>query len=131
MLWGLYLEHLSTDADAILESPETKLLITRFEHGVSAATARDAWRKGLENNCQAPCRLGPQTLARFLAQVPAMHAGESYSILFTRQGATVTDDGTEVGVIRKPRFARAMLATFLGRLPASARLKAALLQGHE
>jgi len=128
---GLYLEHLSTDAEAVLRSPETKMLLIRFERGASADAARDAWRTGLANNCLAPCRLDPEDLAKFLAQVPAMHAGESYSILFNTQGATVTADGTQVGAINKPEFAHAMLATFLGRAPASAELKAELLQGHE
>jgi hypothetical protein len=127
---GLYLEHPSTDADAILRSRDTKLLIVRFERNVSAESSRDAWRTGLNNNCQAPCRLDPADVANFLAGVPAMHAGESYSILFTADGATVTADGNPVGAISKRPFARAMLATFLGRAPASLKLKEELLQGH-
>src|SRR5208283_4626218 len=110
------------DAEVVLQSPETTLLMIRFVRSVSAEAARDAWRNGLENNCQAPCQLDPEDLARFLAQVPAMHEGELYSILFTRQGAAVTADGTPLGTISKPQFARAMLATFLGHAPASARL---------
>lgn len=127
---GLYLEHPSTDADAILRSHDTKLLIVKFERNVSADASRNAWRTGLNNNCQAPCKLDPTDVANFLAGVPAMHAGESYSILFTAQGATVTADGNQVGTITKRPFARAMLATFLGRAPASPTLKQELLQGH-
>jgi hypothetical protein len=128
---GLYLEHPSTNAEAIMQSPETKLLKIRFVRNVGADAARNAWRKGLENNCRAPCRLDPDDLARFLALVPAMHAGERYSILFTGLGASVTADGAPLGTIAKPEFAAAMLATFLGAKPASARLKAELLQGHD
>ena len=127
---GLYLEQFRTNADEILQSPETKLLTIRFKRNVTADQARDAWRKGLVNNCMAPCRIDPQDIADFIAQVPAMHAGESYSMLFTAQGATVTVDGIELATISKPQFAKAMLATFLGRAPASSRLKAELLQGH-
>ena len=68
---GLYVEHLSTDAEAILQSPETKLVTVHFVHNVSAEAARDSWRTGLENNCRAPCQLDPADIARFLAQVPA------------------------------------------------------------
>jgi hypothetical protein len=128
---GLYLEHLNTDAEAVLRSSETKLLTIKFEHNVSATAARDAWRKGLQKNCVAPCQLDPADLARFLAGVPAMHAGESYSILFNGKGAQVTADGAEVGKICRPQFAAAMLATFLGRAPASPMLKAELLEGHQ
>jgi hypothetical protein len=128
---GLYLEHQSTDASTVLQSPETKLLRIQFVHNVSANAARDAWRKGLENNCPAPCHLDPADVARFLSEVPDMHAGERFSILFTQQGATVTADATSFGTISKPQFVSLMLATFLGPRPASNKLKAELLQGHD
>jgi hypothetical protein len=128
---GLYLEHQSTDANAVMQSPETKLLRIQFVHSVSATAARNAWRTGLQNNCRAPCQLDPADMARFLAEVPDMHVGERYSILFTQQGATVTADATPLGTISKPRFVSSMLAMFLGDEPASAKLKAELLQGHD
>jgi hypothetical protein len=56
---ALYLEHLSTDAEAIIRSPETKVLTVRFERNVSADAARNAWRVGLENNCQSPSHDSP------------------------------------------------------------------------
>src|SRR5262249_43435414 len=51
---SLYLEHLSSNPDAIIQSPETKLLTVRFEHDVSSDQARDSWKTALENNCLAP-----------------------------------------------------------------------------
>jgi hypothetical protein len=127
---ALYLQHPSTDPEQIIHSPETKLLIIRFERNVSADMARKAWRDGLEDNCQAPCRLDPDDVARFLARMPTMHAGDNYSLLFTRYGASVSVSGQEVGIVSRPEFAAAMLATFLGPRPASARLKQDLLAGH-
>ena len=127
---SLYLEHLSTDPEAIIRSPDTKLLIVRFERSVSADDARKAWRDGLENNCVAPCRLDPEDVERFLAMVPAMHEGDNYSMLFTQHRAIVTVSGHQIGTISQPHFADAMLATFLGPNPASPRLKRALLEGH-
>lgn len=55
--------------------------------------------------------------------VPAMHAGDDYSLLFTQSGATVTVSGKLIGTITQQQFADAMLATFLGPKPASPRLK--------
>ena len=127
---ALYLEHLSTDADAVLQSSETKFLTVHFVHNVSAEAAREAWRTGFAKNCVAPCHLDPEDVARFLAELPAMPEGASISILFTQHGATVTVNGRQYGEIPKPMFARAVLATFLGRAPASPSLKAELLQGH-
>jgi Chalcone isomerase-like len=126
---SLYLEHLSTDPEAILQSPETKLLIVRFERSVSADQARKAWRDGLANNCIAPCHLDQADVERFVAMVPAMHDGDNYSLLFKRHTAIVTVGGQRVGTITSPVFADAMLATFLGRNPASPRLKQELLKG--
>jgi hypothetical protein len=127
---ALYLEHLTTDPEEIIRSPDTKLLTVRFERSVSADDARKAWRDGLENNCVAPCRLDPEDVERFLAMVPAMHAGDDYSVLFTQHRAIVTVGGHQIGTVSQPQFADAMLATFLGPNPASPMLKRELLQGH-
>jgi hypothetical protein len=127
---SLYLEHLSTNPEQILRSPETKLLIVRFERSVSAEDARKAWRNGFANNCQAPCHLDPADVERFLAEVPAMQEGDVFSLLFTPQGAKVTVGGKSIGTVPKPQFAEAMLATFLGPRPAAPNLKQALLRGH-
>ena len=126
---GLYVEHLSTDPNEIIASPETKLLDIWFEHNISASDARKAWLQGLKNNCTDPCRLEPGDVARFLAAVPAIHAGDDYSMIFARNGATVTVNGHRSGMISRPLFATAMLATFLGPAPASERLKRELLGG--
>ncbi len=127
---SLYLERPSTDPEEIIRSPDTKLLTVRFERNVSADDARKSWRDGLENNCEAPCRLDPEDVERFLAMVPAMHVGDNYSILFAQHSATVIVGGHQIGTISKPQFADVVLATFLGPNPASPRLKRELLQGH-
>jgi hypothetical protein len=127
---SLYLEHLSTDPEAILRSPETKLLRVRFQRSVSAERARKAWRDGLANNCISPCHLDPQDVERFLAQVPAMEAGDDFALLFTRNGAVVTVGGKQIGTISQPQFAEAMLATVLGPKPGAPSLKRELLKGH-
>ena len=98
-----------------------------FRRNVSANNARRAWRDGLANNCQPPCHLDPEDVAQFLAEMPAMRAGDGYSLLFTPESATVTVNGQAVGTVARPQFAEAMLATFLGPRPASHRLKRELL----
>jgi hypothetical protein len=127
---GLYLQHPSTDPEQVLQSPETKLLAIVFERDVSAAAGRKAWQDGFDDNCRPPCHLDPNDLAQFLAGIPDMHAGDTFLLLFTRTRATVTLNGRPIGVINKPSFAQAMLATFLGPRPASHTLKQALLAGH-
>jgi hypothetical protein len=126
----LYLEHLSTNPEEIIRSPETKLLIVKFERNVSADQARKAWRDGLANNCKTACHLDPKDVEKFLTVVPAMHVGDEYSLFFAQHSATVTVNGQQVGTISSPQFAEAMLATFLGPNPASPKLKQGLLKGH-
>jgi hypothetical protein len=67
---GLYLERRSDNTDAILHSPETKLLDIRFLRDVDAKDARKAWHESFEQNCKTPCYLDPYDEQQFLA-VPA------------------------------------------------------------
>ncbi len=124
---GLYLVHPDNDADHILRSADTKLLDIRFIHDVAEDNARAAWREGFDQNCVAPCRLRPDDLQRFLAGVPAMRKGDRYSILFTRDGARIEANGQPIGTIVDRGFATAMLTTFIGPQPPTARLKRELL----
>lgn len=127
---SLYLEHLSSNPEEILRSPETKLLMVRFEHNISTDQAQNSWRTGLANNCVAPCRLDPADVEKFISQVPAMHVGDNFNLLFTANGAFVTVNGQQIGTIPRRQFAEAILATFLGPNPASQSLKQELLRGH-
>ncbi len=97
----------------------------------SAEQARKAWREGFDRNCLAPCQLAPQDIERFLAAVPALRKGDSFTLLFTARGAEVAANSRRVGSITDPEFARQMLATFIGLQPPTPRLKRELLGNHE
>jgi hypothetical protein len=124
---GLYLENPAHDAEAILRSPEKKLLVVRFIHDVDAEDARKAWREGFDDNCRAPCHLAPADVTRFLAAVPAMRSGDRSTLAFTPAGVAITMNGENVGTISDPMFANAVLATFIGPHPPTERLKRELL----
>lgn len=124
---GLFLERLTAKPDTILHSPERKLLDIRFLRDVDAEDARDAWREGLERNCTAPCYLDPRDVQRFLVAVPSMHKGDESTFLFTPKGVTITLNGQPMGDITDPHFAATMLATFIGPVPPTPRLKRELL----
>ena len=124
---GLYLVHPNHDADTILRSGEMKLLEIRFVHDVEQVNAQAAWREGFDDNCVAPCHIAPADLERFLAALPSMRKGDSFSILFTGSGAEFKANGRPIGTVPDGRFAAAMLATFIGPHPPTARLKQGLL----
>jgi Chalcone isomerase-like len=127
---SLYLEHFNTNPDEIIRSPETKLLTVRFERSITADRARQAWRENFEDNCMAPCHLDPGDVERFLSEVPAMHVGDSFYLLFTLNGATVMVNGQQIGTFSKRQFAEVMLATFIGPNANLSKLRQELLRGH-
>ncbi len=124
---GLYLEHPTHDAAAILRSPEKKLIEVQFVRDVDASHAREAWRDGFERNCLPPCHLAPADLARFMAAVPAMRAGDRSTLAFGPSALAITINGQTLGTIADPTFATAVLATFIGPDPPTDRLKSGLL----
>ncbi len=125
---GLYLERRSDNSDSILQSPELKLLDIRFVRDVSAREARNAWRTGFDSNCRPPaCSLDPGNVQRFLAAVPPVHKGDETTLLFSSKGVVVTLNGHPMGDITDPHFAKTMLATFIGPVPPTPRLKQELL----
>ena len=124
---GLYLERRNGDPDTILHSQERKLLDIRFLRDVDAEDARKAWRDAFGQNCKAPCFLDPRDVERFLAAVPSVHKGDDSTLLFTSKGVHVTINGWPLGDVADPHFAELMLATFIGSVPPTPRLKRELL----
>jgi hypothetical protein len=125
---GLYLERRGDNSDSILHSLERKLLDVRFLRDVDAETARKAWRVGFENNCRPPsCHLDPGDVQRFLMEVPPVHRGDESTLVFSSKGVAITFNGRPLGAIADPHFAETMLATFIGPVPPTARLKRELL----
>ena len=116
---GLYLENQSRDADRILRSEEMKVLEIRFLHAVTAEQAKKAWQDGLNENCSVPCQISPRDIERFLVAVPPMSKGDAFTLKFTARGVEVTANGRQIGTIADPKFARLMLATFIGARPAT------------
>ena len=124
---GLYLERRSTNADAIIDSSQTKLLRFVFIRHVDAEDARKSWRESLERNCRLPCHLSADSIDRFLAGVPSVENGDTSSLLFTAQEVDAFMNGQLIGRIRDTSFARVMLMTFIGPDPVSTALKNGLL----
>jgi hypothetical protein len=124
---GLYLERPNDNAEAIIHSPDTKLLDIRFLRNVDAQDARKAWQESLEQNCRPPCYLDPNDERRFLAAVPSVRKGDASTLLFTARGVHITLNGRPLGDILDRQFAELMLATFIGPEPPTPRLKRELL----
>lgn len=126
---GLYLERRNNNAEAVLRSPEVKLLEVHFLRSVSQEDVRNEWRRGFAANCQKPCRLRPQDIEAFIARVPGVRDGDVSMFLFTRNGLSVTFNGRLAGTTTNPYFAQQVLGTFLGPAPAAPEVKQSLMGG--
>jgi hypothetical protein len=123
---GLYLEHYSSDADAILASSQAKLLHFVFMRDIDAEAARRSWRESMDASCRPPCHLAAENVKRFL--VPSVRKGETSTFFFTAQALDISMNGKLVGRITDMGFVRVILATFIGAHPTSDELKRGLLR---
>ncbi len=122
---GLYLERASASPEAILAAPGRKLLEVHALRAVDQADVQDAWRKTLDANCVAPCRL-PADAAAFVAAAPAVKAGDVVTYAVGPQGLQVQLNNRPIGTYGT-EFGRLLLGTFLGPAPPTEALKQALL----
>lgn len=111
---ALFLHQPTHDSQAIMESPEPKLIRFVFLHDVDAEKARNSWQKSLASNCIAPCHLPTNEVSEFLASIPAMNKGDVADIVVTQQGITFTVNGRDLGEVTDPTFARVILSGYVG-----------------
>jgi Chalcone isomerase-like len=124
---GLYLEHRSSDPDAILASNEPKLLRFVFVRDVDAESGRNSWRESLANSCGKPCRLPAEHIDRFLAAIPPVQKGDTITFVFTPEGLDAFKNEGLIGRVPDLDFVHVILASFIGARPTSAALKRGLL----
>ena len=124
---ALWLPAPALDADALLSSPELKLIEVHLLRDASAETTREAWRRYLDANCVAPCVLPQAQTARFLALLPPTVRGDVQSYRFENDRVTLHRNGALIGEVEGGDFARRLLATWIGAVPTSEHLKRALL----
>ncbi len=126
---GLYLDHRTADPDAIMNSKTPKLLRFVFLRDVDADHSRKSWRESLEDSCRLPCRLASNDIERFIADVPAVHKGDTVTFLFTATTVDFFINGRSQGRIDDPLFTRVILSTFIGEHPSASEVKRGLLGG--
>ena len=124
---GLYLEHPTADANAILTSHQIKLFRFVFVRDIDAEDARKSWRENLDRSCAIPCRLSTDAIARFLASIPQIHKGDTNTFLFTSGHLDVAINGRSLGQITDPDFMKVILSSFVGPHPGSPQVKRELL----
>ncbi len=124
---GLYLTRPMRNGELILQSPDTKVLWLHFVHNVDVSKIRQAWKTGLTDNCEAPCKLSDAELEQFLGALQPVSEGENITLVFKGQELDAYENGQLIGRVNDPQFARLMLAVFIGPHVETPRLKSELL----
>ncbi len=126
---ALYLAQQSHDANAILNSPEDKVLILHFLHAGSKADVEKEYRAGETTNCSGG-GCNPADAAdfeRLVAAAPAVAVGDTTTYIFTSKSMRVLANNRQIGEYTNKDLARLILAGFIGTHPPSTDLRSALL----
>jgi hypothetical protein len=129
---ALYLAQPSHDADAIMKSPEDKVLILHFLHAGSKADVEKEYRAGETTNCGGGgCDPADATdFEKLVAAAPAVAVGDTTTYIFTPKSMRVLANNRQIGEYTNKDLARLILAGFIGAHPPSTELRSALLGLH-
>ena len=127
---GLYLEHPSSDASAILAADEVRRAELHMLRTVSASEMGDAIADAFNANAGSS---GPQLkdrLDRFKAMFPRATEGEVITLTYIPgTGTVVGAGGRDLGTVPGKDFADVLFSAWIGAAPVDASLKQALLAG--
>ena len=118
---ALYLEARSSDAGAILASPQPKLLLLRYRRDVPLEAVAQAWDAAFNDACRCPA---PEPLRAWLRPIGA---GDAERYLILADAAEVTANAAPPVRIPGALAARTLLATFIGPGAPTAALRRGLL----
>lgn len=124
---GLYLPEKTSDANAILNSKETRVVRLEMRVDSKREDNQKAWAHYLESNCNAPCTLNAGSLAQFMQLQTNLHAGDTETYVFDARGLSILRNNKTLQTIADPEFARTVLASWIGKVPSTEALKHDLL----
>lgn len=126
---ALYAAKKSTEAQPLIDSPETKVLELSFLRSIDKDTLQEAWKEGFEKNCKTDCEKAKAQLNEFNALMTDVKDKSRIKVTFEKDTVSVDVTGkiTSSGKVTGEAFRKAMLAVFIGDQPATEDLKKGLL----
>lgn len=127
---GLYLPSKERSGEAILAADTLRRLIMHFTYDVSKQQVCDAWDDSLEANrpkASAALRRDFETLCSYMEDV--VDGEEMVFTYVPGEGTTVEVKGREKGTLEGKDFADALFTSWIGKHPATGKLKKGLLGG--
>lgn len=113
---GLYLEKLSSDAQAIIASPQTKLVRMIYAHSVDKEKSRKTWQENFEKNC-AKCDSLKPILETFKGMLEDMDEDQVQDFLFVGTKIKLTSKKKPKGEIDSADFQKFLLSIWLDHAP--------------
>lgn len=128
---GLYLENVSSDASAIVQSDQAKVLTLRFVRDVDQEDITKAWRDGFKNNATVKLTSIQPLIDRLNGWMPSFDDGDTLTFMYVPgTGVTVIVNGQRKGTINHEDFARSLFSIWLGPKPPTKALRTGLLGKH-
>jgi hypothetical protein len=124
---ALYLVKRETDAAAVLQSKEPRVVHIKMLRDVSREESIKAWRHYLNENCKSPCALDVNALKAFESFVPDTKANDTQTYIFADDKLGIMRNDVMLGEVADIVFATTVLATWIGSVPTTEALKRALL----
>lgn len=126
----LYLEHPSTDVDAILDTPGRKRMTMHILYDkVDKEKLIDGWNAGFTSNLSSEeIKSLSDRIKQFNELFIDVHEGEEIILDYQPdRGTTVSIAGNNKGIVEGADFNRALLSIWLGKEPVGEDLRDALL----
>lgn len=126
---GLYAQSKTSDAQALIQNSEPKILDLVFLRSVDKDTLREAWSEGFAKNCKAGCAESKKSLDKFNALMVDVKDKSHLKIKFEKDtvDVAVTGKTNSSGNIQDLNFSKALMAIFIGDIPPTEQLKTGLL----
>lgn len=127
---GLYLEHPSTDASAILAADQVRRAELHMLRTVSGAEMGDAIATAVNANAGGNAAQLKPRVDQLKSMFLSANEGEVITLTYIPgQGTVVAAKGRDVGTIQGKDFADALFGAWIGTAPVDGSLKQALLAG--
>jgi hypothetical protein len=128
---GLYVERVSSDADTLVTSNQTKLLVLRFVRDVDRPDIVKAWRDGFRNNAAAALPAIRRQTNLLDSWMVSFAKGDTLAFAYVPgEGVHVDINQRRKGTLQGEDFARSLFAIWLGPKPPNKSLKRGLLGDH-
>ena len=125
---GLYLDHKSSDPNAIIKADAPKQIVMKFVHAATKDEMTQAFDQSFKDNTPGARNTMKADIDRMLGALEPVKPGDQMVFTYVPgTGTTLAINGKEKLTITGPGFGQVMLSVWLGPKPPNAALKKGIL----